>query len=226
MPLSAQTVTVGTFEDYVDLDGDGIIEKDDDNDPDAFAFTNTTDAELSTPTESNEITIAGITGHLQVTGKAYKNGVLTTDFTVEVSDQIKLALTSDAHYDTTKSATIDIAGVDYTWSVTTKEDDRQQITVFDSGQPAQDGDFGFANAQAWCNTEATALSLTGTIIPWLSNDAIGGDALGSESFITQITEDPVNPRQVQSIGGGLIASRWSEFFSDEDTDSPANLERS
>lgn len=212
------TVTVGTFEDYVDLDGDGILEKDDDNVPDAISFAAVTNSNINTVNEST-VTISGITGTIKVIGTAYKNGVLETNFTVANGDQIKLTLTSHQNYGQTVSATISISGADYTYSVTTKADDRQQIIVFDSNQPAQDGDFGYANAQSWCSAQATTLGLSGTAIPWLSSDAIGVGDLGTESFITKITEDSVNPRKVQSVSGGLIASRWSKFFDNENTDS-------
>ena len=220
------TVTVGTFESYVDLDGDGILEKDDDNTPDAFSFTNKTGADVSTSYESNEVTISGLSdgGIIKITGTAYKNGFQSTDFNVANGDKIKFVLTSSANYEQTVSGdSITINGVEYSFSVTTKADDRQQIIVFDSAQPDRDGAFGFANAESWCSTQATALGLSGTIIPYLSSDAIGVGDLGTESFSTKITEDSVNPRKVTSTAGGLIASRWSKFFDNESTDSFATL---
>jgi hypothetical protein len=215
-------ITLSKYIDYIDSDGDGIINLTDDNIPDAFSFAPVSDKDISTLYES-AITISGITGTLLVTGSAYHNGVEKTNFSATNGDEIKLSLTSSPKYSTAVSTSATIAGVEYTYTVTTKADDRQQIIVFDSGQAAQDGDFGFANAQTWCSAEATVQSLTGTIIPYLSNDAIGVGDLGTESFSTKITEDSVNPRKVQSLAGGLIASRWSKFFDNENTDSFATL---
>ncbi|MBT7892886.1 MAG: hypothetical protein HN580_28010 [Deltaproteobacteria bacterium] len=205
-------ISLNEYQKYIDSDGDGILNFLDDDTPDAFSFTPVLNADLSTSYESNTVTISGLSagGTIQVTGSAYKNGVPSSNFTLANGDLIKFILTSSTNYGTAVSSSVTIDGTSYVYSVTTKLDDRQQIIVYDSGQPAMDGDFGAANAQTWCSAQATVNSLTGTVIPWLSTNSDLKDA---------ITQDAVNPRKVTSLSGDLVANQWNSFFNDEGTDS-------
>jgi hypothetical protein len=201
------TITVTKHADYIDSDGDGVLNAYDDDEPAPFSFAPVVDADLEAQYESNSYTVSGLCDgcYTNVTGEAYLNGDITSDFKISNGDVIKLISDSSPVYSSPVNKTIIINGTSYSYIVTTIADARQQIIVFDSGQPAQNGDFG-ASVQSWCESEASSLGLPGTIIPYLS---ISGDLKDS------ITQDPINPRQVQSLNGGLIASEWSMFFKDE-----------
>jgi len=93
--------------------------------PDAFSFTDVTDAELSTSYESNAITVAGISAPtpISITGGEYSinDGAYTSaDGTVSNGQTVKVRLTSSANYSMTRDATLTIGGVSDTFSVTTK----------------------------------------------------------------------------------------------------------
>jgi hypothetical protein len=92
--------------------------------PSAFFFTDVTEAEIETLTESDAITIAGIEVAVAFTvtgGEAEKNdsGTWATSGTVEAGDTVKLRLTSSDEYETAVSATLTVGGVSDTFTVTT-----------------------------------------------------------------------------------------------------------
>ncbi len=206
------SITVPDFGVFIDSDGDGLLNGDDDDTPDSFAFTGVTGAELETEYVSNEVIISGLSkdGTTAIIGTIFVNDVELINPTVVNDDVIKLKITSDIRYTVQKTESITMNGVEYEYSVTVKADDRQQIIVFDSGQAVQDGDFGTANAQTWCDDQLIVNGLSGSVIPYLSIDVDLQDL---------ITQDSINPRKVQSLWGGLVASRWNRMFDDEGTES-------
>ncbi len=209
-------ITIDEYVNYIDSDGDGLLNGVDDNTPDSFSFVNVTDSDLDTEYTSNEVTISGLSdsGTTEITGIVFVNNVELSNPVVENNDIIKLKLTSDVHYSTTQSISITIGGVVYIYSVTTKADDRQQIIIFDSGQPSQDGDFGFSNAETWCDSQAVVNNLTGSISPLLATDS---------DLLDIVTQDNVNPRKVQSLNGGLISSQWDNFLEEGGNESFLDL---
>jgi len=93
--------------------------------PDAFSFTDVTEEELETLTESAAITIAGIDVAVAFTvtgGEAEKNdsGTWTTSGTVVATDTVKVRATSSASYETAINVVLDINGVSDTFTITTK----------------------------------------------------------------------------------------------------------
>lgn len=95
-----------------------------DTTPDAFAFTDVSSAALSTVTESNTITVAGINAAapISVTGGEYaKNGGAwtTASGTVVLGDTLKVRATSSGSASTTVNVVLTIGGVSDTFSVTT-----------------------------------------------------------------------------------------------------------
>ena len=96
-----------------------------DTTPDAFAFTDATGVNLSTVTESNAITVAGIEAAASFTvtgGTAEKNasGTWAASGTVENGDTIKVRGTSSASYETAVNVVLTIGGVSDTFTITTK----------------------------------------------------------------------------------------------------------
>lgn len=98
-----------------------------DTTPDAFAFTDATDAELSTVTTSNQLTLAGTDTNaaISITGGEYQVGAgswTSASGTIAPGSLFRVRLTSSASYSTIASATLTIGGVSDTFSVTTKAD--------------------------------------------------------------------------------------------------------
>jgi len=92
-----------------------------------FSFIDQTNVELDTIITSNTIKVAGIDTAVPVsiTGGTYSiNGgsYTSTDGTVNKGDTVTVQLTSSKSYLTTTDATLTIAGVSDTFSVTTKSD--------------------------------------------------------------------------------------------------------
>ena len=95
-----------------------------DTTPNAFTFTDRTNAILSTEYKSNAITISGINTAtpISIVGGTYSiNGGTYTSVggTVSLGNTVKLRKMSSSSYATTKSATLTIGGVSDTFSVTT-----------------------------------------------------------------------------------------------------------
>jgi hypothetical protein len=200
----------------VDSDGDGLLNGVDDDTPDLISFTSVTGEELSSISESNIEIVSGLSpgGTTQINGTIYKNGVLSVNPTVVNGDTLQFKNTNSNKYSVAVSNSFVMDGTTYTYESRTKDDDRQQIIVFDSGQPAQDGDFGPANAQSWCEAEAAANGLTGSVAPLLSTDS---------SIKDLFVPDSINPRKVQSLWGGLVATRWNNMFINENTETFEDL---
>jgi|SRR5690554_586114 len=67
-----QTITIGNFEYYIDLDGDGLVGADDNNNTDDIVFTSLENAtEIDELYFSNEVTLSNITGNLNLSVYAY-----------------------------------------------------------------------------------------------------------------------------------------------------------
>jgi hypothetical protein len=95
-----------------------------DTTPDAFTFTDITDATVSTLYESNTITVTGITAaaNLTITGGEYSiNGgaYASSATTVVVNDTVKVRHTSSASNSTATNTVLTIGGVSDTYTTTT-----------------------------------------------------------------------------------------------------------
>ena len=102
--------------------------------PDAFSFTNVSNAEINTTFVSNPITVSGITGitipkftvPIDVFGAGFeynKNGGAFTSViggTTVSGDVIRLRKVTDSNYSTSSTANLVIGGVNASWNVTTK----------------------------------------------------------------------------------------------------------
>ena len=118
--------TIPAFEKYIDSDGDGILNKDEDDTPDDFTFEPQMDVTVDTLVVSNEITIRG----LKEGGKsvAYLEGgtlivndqkVIGDSTHIANGDRIKLALQSSPEYATSLVAKLTINTFARPFSVTT-----------------------------------------------------------------------------------------------------------
>lgn len=104
--------------------GNEIIVPPSDTTPDAFTFTDVTNASTSTDYESNTITVTGIDAStpISITGGQYsKNGGAYTaaSGTVLVNDTVKVKATSSGSASTAVNVVLTIGGVSDTYTVTT-----------------------------------------------------------------------------------------------------------
>ncbi|MEA1892048.1 MAG: cadherin domain-containing protein, partial [Campylobacterota bacterium] len=104
-----------------------------DSTPDAFSFIDQTDVALSTPIESNTITVAGIniasalsvtTGEYQINGGAWSSA----NATVNNGDILKVRHTSSASVATDTNTSLTIGGVSDTFTLTTVANTAPTIT--------------------------------------------------------------------------------------------------
>ncbi|WPP52726.1 Kelch repeat-containing protein [Catalinimonas niigatensis] len=110
--------SIPNFEQYIDSDGDGILNKDEDDNPDDFMFTLQKDVAVSIATTSNPVKISGLkeggTANAVVrNGQIVLNGKVSTDTAVQVKngDALQLQLTSSQAYADTVKATVSIGTV-------------------------------------------------------------------------------------------------------------------
>ncbi len=120
--------TIPNFEMYVDSDGDGILNKDEDDTPDEFAFPTQKDVAISSEIISDEITIAGLkvggVSNLKVSNAVVAvNGITLTDSTAQVKngDKIKLLVTSSSHYADTVVASLIVGYLSSYFTVVTDD---------------------------------------------------------------------------------------------------------
>lgn len=139
--------------------------------PAAFSFTDSTNVELSTITESDAITVSGIDiplAFMVVGGEAEKNdsGAWETSGTVEATDTVKVRTTSSASYETAVNAVLNINGVSDTFTVTTKAAD---VT------PAAFSFTDVTGAELSTLTESDAITVSSIDIP-VAFTVAGGEA--------------------------------------------------
>nr|WKN35327.1 kelch repeat-containing protein [Tunicatimonas sp. TK19036] len=104
--------TIPNFEQYVDSDGDGILNKDEDDTPVDFSFKIQTDVAVNDTLTSNVVTITGLkeggTSDAKVQGgKILLNGMLMEDTVTQLKngDEVQLQLiSSNAYADTTTTS--------------------------------------------------------------------------------------------------------------------------
>ena len=120
--------TIPNFEQYIDSDGDGILNKDEDDTPEDFVFETQVDVAISDTVTSNAITVAGLkeggsTNVILKNGFLILNGSLVSDSAVNVQnhDQLQLQLISSKQYVDTTTATLTIGPLVQTFSVVTDD---------------------------------------------------------------------------------------------------------
>ena len=122
------SAVVPNFEQYIDSDGDGLLNKDEDDTPDEFTFEPQTDVAIDTTIVSNEIVISG----LKETGKTIarvEGGTLIVndqkvigDSTqVSNQDRIRLSLHSSSEYATSLVTKLTINTLIRKFSATTDD---------------------------------------------------------------------------------------------------------
>lgn len=118
--------SIANFEQYVDSDGDGILNKDDDNTPDEFVFVSQDHVEINTYVISNEIVISDIStnGFITATiqnGELIKNGEILQDSVVNLvnGDRIKIKVISSEGYNEPVTASMKFGEAEKHFVVTT-----------------------------------------------------------------------------------------------------------
>lgn len=202
-------ITVGSFDGWVDSDGDDVLNKDDDDEPNTINFISVIDAELATFYESNEIEITGLaidsfTGLKINKGQLKKNSLdITGDITIKNLDKLKFTVTSSQYYDTTTDSAITINGKEYKYTVKTKADDRASIIIFNSGIMV---DGSFLNGNPNYHNDLCSIQKTVQGIP--GDNSAGFIGLPGQEIKNIITQDTNNPRKVKSKNGSVIKENW------------------
>ena len=120
--------TIPNFEQYIDSDGDGFLNKDEDDTPDDFAFEAQVDVAINDTLTSNAITITGLKEDgIAVASVANEwllvNGQLITNSTAEVKngDELQIKLISSSRYADTVKASLTVGMLTRTFQVVTDD---------------------------------------------------------------------------------------------------------
>lgn len=167
--------------------------------PDAFAFTDQTGLELSTITESNTITVAGINIPVLVeiaSGEYSKNGGAYTslDGTAALGDTFKVRVTTSGSYLTGVDTTLTIGGVSDTFTATTKVSDAVPIAWSNTEAVDMDSDIEFYVNSVLIDTETS----TGSGV---FNGAFDGDTVEIRQVATVSWTDTGKATLTRSING-------------------------
>ena len=188
--------------------------------PNAFSFTAQTGMPLSTPVESNAITVAGISNPtaIAITGGEYSvskdNGGAwsayssTTPATVSLNDQVKVRQTSSSSYSTTTTATLTIGGVIGTFSVTTMPIPVYTLTVTKIGNGIVTAiPEGGSDTLIWTGNTGTASYNEGTHLSFTA-------AAGTGYTFYEWTGDYVsyeNPLQITMDSNKAIIATFDDY---------------
>ena len=122
------SATIPNFEQYVDSDGDGILNKEEDDTPDNFTFEAQVDVAINISVVSNEIVISGlkegsVSGVTVSNGQLIVNGQVVQDSTAQVKngDKLKLQIISSGNYADKTTASVHISSYRQHFSVTTDD---------------------------------------------------------------------------------------------------------
>ena len=149
-----------------------------DTTPEAFAFTSQTNASLSSPVTSNEITVSGIdaAAPVSISGGEYSiNGGAFTSATGSITNgqKVQVRVTTSSQFLAATSASLNMGGVSGAFSVTTRDADRApDAFVF-----ARKNDTA---RSAWVASEAVTLS--GFEVPLAISIQGGEYSIAGESF--------------------------------------------
>ncbi|MGB3589794.1 MAG: hypothetical protein WBA23_24815, partial [Tunicatimonas sp.] len=120
--------TIPNFEQYIDSDGDGILNKDEDDTPEDFSFETQVDVAVNDTITSNAITIAGLKeGGIAVTtisnGWLIVNGNILADTAIEIKngDKLQIGLVSSSQFADTTMATVTIGSLSRNFSTVTDD---------------------------------------------------------------------------------------------------------
>ena len=123
-----EAATIPNFEQYIDSDGDGILNKDEDDTPNDFSFETQVDVAVNDTITSNSITISGIkesstTDALAKGGHILVNGNMVTDTVAQLKngDQIHLQLFSSSAYADTTTASLTVGTLVIHFTVVTDD---------------------------------------------------------------------------------------------------------
>ncbi len=121
-------VTIPNFEQYVDSDGDGFLNKDEDDTPDDFAFEPQVDVAVETVVISNEVIISGlkdggVSNIIISNGQLVINGQKLGGSTAQIKngDTLQVALQSSRKFMTMSSASVALDSVKTMFEVTTDD---------------------------------------------------------------------------------------------------------
>ncbi|MEQ9303280.1 MAG: hypothetical protein RJQ14_05135, partial [Marinoscillum sp.] len=120
--------TIPNFEQYIDSDGDGILNKDEDDTPEPFEFSTQVDVAVNDTLASNTVTISGIKdGGIAVSsvsnGQFVVNGLILSDSIVDIKngDKLQLRLISSDLVSDTTTASLTIGSLTRHFSVVTDD---------------------------------------------------------------------------------------------------------
>ena len=119
---------IPNFEQYIDSDGDGILNKDEDDTPEDFSFGTQVDVAVNDTLASNVITIAGLKeGGIAVTtisnGWLIVNNNILADTVIEIKngDKLQIGLVSSSQFADTTVATATIGSLSQNFSTVTDD---------------------------------------------------------------------------------------------------------
>lgn len=210
--------SIPNFEQFVDSDGDGILNKDEDDTPEDFVFETQENVAINANVVSNEVMISGISENGFITasvqnGKFIKNGERITEDRINIvnGDKIKIEITSSTNYSDTTIASITLGSLKKTFIISTDDYLPEEFT-FDPIQSA------IQNTSYTSNTILVsglkyptptkisngALIKNGTKLTVDSTTVVNGDQLAIE-----ITSYPEWQNKVQA---SLKVGNKEEFF--------------
>jgi len=119
---------IPNFEKYIDSDGDGILNKDEDDTPEDFTFATQEYVAINTEIISNEITISGISDDGYITANITNGNIIKNNETLQDSivnlvngDKVKLKVVSSQQYSQSVTAVLSLGILNKTFEVITDD---------------------------------------------------------------------------------------------------------
>lgn len=140
--------TIPSFEQYIDSDGDAILNKEEDDTPEDFVFETQQHVTINTTISSNEVIITGILeeGITMATisnGQLIKNGELLADTLIQIKkdDKLKIQLTSSSSYNTAVTASLTVGTLTKSFEVVTDDYSPDEFSIPNIESAMKDTDY-------------------------------------------------------------------------------------
>lgn len=211
-----ENINAPTFEDYIDSDGDAIINGNEDDTPETFSFNDYTNTEINTLFFSDEVTINGLSdwGYSIASidnGTLIKNGseLGSNSTTVVNEDTIQIKLESSSSFGGTVSADLQVGTETKRFSITARIPQLVYVQGYDYNAwgPADESSVYFA--MPIYPTESLNAKYLG--IGMYTDPMLANEPLDSISIYTDNSDEPGIPVVSSTTFGSYFTGSYEDL---------------
>ena len=170
-----------------------------DQTPNAFSFTDETDATPDGTYTSNEVTLTGFDGSLEIEITGGINVLVNVDgggfealsgHTVEAGDTLQLRADADSSYSTASNIVVTVGGTSDTWTITTEAQPPMETPVVSGATDGTVGDIVVQSADTLIDTAQTDSDAGSDAIAFKDDNGGGTGEVGIQMAPTTLNAAP------------------------------------